>query len=128
MPRGDGSGPAGMGPMTGRAAGYCAGYAVPGFANPYIRGGRAFGGRGRGWRNMYYATGVPGWARFGYTPWWASPPVTPAYNPAAFQQQYAPAGGPEQEKVFLKNLADFLKQELEDIKKRLAELDKADEE
>ncbi|MGI6097596.1 MAG: DUF5320 domain-containing protein, partial [Dethiobacteria bacterium] len=27
MPRGDGSGPAGMGPMTGRAAGYCAGYA-----------------------------------------------------------------------------------------------------
>ncbi|NLC51988.1 MAG: DUF5320 domain-containing protein, partial [Firmicutes bacterium] len=41
---------------------------------------------------------------------------------------YAPAGGPEQEKVFLKNQADFLKQELEDIKKRLAELDKADEE
>jgi hypothetical protein len=28
---GDGTGPAGMGPMTGRAAGYCAGYLVPGF-------------------------------------------------------------------------------------------------
>ena len=38
MPRGDGTGPAAMGPMTGRAAGYCAGYGVPGFANPY--GGR----------------------------------------------------------------------------------------
>ncbi|MBC7077615.1 MAG: DUF5320 domain-containing protein, partial [Synergistales bacterium] len=24
MPRGDGTGPAGFGPMTGRAAGYCA--------------------------------------------------------------------------------------------------------
>jgi len=26
MPRGDGTGPWGLGPMTGRAAGYCAGY------------------------------------------------------------------------------------------------------
>jgi len=42
MPRGDGTGPAGMGPMTGRAAGYCAGYGVPGFMNPVVRGG--FGG------------------------------------------------------------------------------------
>ena len=33
MPRGDGTGPAGMGPMTGRAAGYCAGFNAPGFAN-----------------------------------------------------------------------------------------------
>ena len=47
MPRGDGTGPAGMGPMTGRAAGYCAGYATPGFTNPVPGGG--FGlGRGRG--------------------------------------------------------------------------------
>jgi len=34
MPLGDGTGPAGMGPMTGRAAGYCAGYGVPGYMNP----------------------------------------------------------------------------------------------
>jgi len=33
MPRGDGTGPAGMGPMTGRAAGHCAGYPAPGFMN-----------------------------------------------------------------------------------------------
>jgi len=38
MPRGDRTGPAGIGPMTGRAAGYCAGYNTPGFMNPY--GGR----------------------------------------------------------------------------------------
>ena len=34
MPRGDGTGPNSMGPMSGRAAGYCAGYGVPGFVNP----------------------------------------------------------------------------------------------
>jgi len=33
MPRGNGTGPMGAGPMTGRAAGYCAGFATPGFAN-----------------------------------------------------------------------------------------------
>ncbi|MCK4695414.1 MAG: DUF5320 domain-containing protein, partial [Candidatus Cloacimonetes bacterium] len=46
MPRGDRTGPSGMGPMTGRAAGYCAGYDVPGFANPV--GGRGRFGRGMG--------------------------------------------------------------------------------
>lgn len=39
MPAGDGTGTAGWGPMTGRAAGYCAGYALPGFMNP-VYGGR----------------------------------------------------------------------------------------
>jgi len=34
MPRGDGTGPAGMGPMTGRAAGFCTGYPMPGYMNP----------------------------------------------------------------------------------------------
>ena len=41
MPRGDGTGPAGIGPMTGRAAGYCAGYGIPGYMNP-VGGRRAF--------------------------------------------------------------------------------------
>ena len=39
MPLGDGTGPAGIGPMTGRAAGYCAGFGVPGYMNPAV--GRA---------------------------------------------------------------------------------------
>jgi hypothetical protein len=34
MPFGDGTGPVGLGPMTGRAAGFCAGYPVPGHMNP----------------------------------------------------------------------------------------------
>ena len=67
MPGGDGTGPMGMGPMTGRGAGNCAGFAVPGFVNR-VFGGAFFGrgrGGGRGWRNMFYATGLPGWARVG---------------------------------------------------------------
>jgi hypothetical protein len=39
MPAGDGTGPLGLGPMSGRAAGFCAGYPVPGFMNPIPGGG-----------------------------------------------------------------------------------------
>ena len=69
MPIGDGTGPAGMGPMTGRAAGYCAGYPMPGYMNPYA-GGRIGLGRGIGYAGRmlagpytagrpYYAYGFP---------------------------------------------------------------------
>ena len=59
MPRGDGSGPMGMGPMTGRAAGFCAGYNRAGFMNPAA--GRGLGmGFGRGFRNRFSANVFPG--------------------------------------------------------------------
>lgn len=68
MPRGDGTGPAGQGPMTGRGMGYCAGYDRPGFANPGF-GGRAYGrgfgrgnGRGYGFRNRYAQAPLPEYA------------------------------------------------------------------
>ncbi len=70
MPRGDGTGPRGMGAMTGRTAGFCAGYDMHGFANPVMCRGTGFGrgwaagyGGGRGRRNRFYATGLPGWMR-----------------------------------------------------------------
>lgn len=64
MPFGDGTGPTGVGPMTGRGAGFCAGYAVPGRDN--FAPGRACRRPGaRGWRNRYYATGLTGWQRTG---------------------------------------------------------------
>ena len=68
MPRGDRTGPMGMGPMTGRGAGHCNGFAEPGYTNP-VGFARGFGcgfGRGRGHRNMFRATGMPEWARYGY--------------------------------------------------------------
>lgn len=80
MPRGDGTGPMGMGAGTGRSVGYCAGSEMPGYAHPvpgrgfgmgFARGrgagGRGSGGGGRGWRNMFFATGLPGSMRFGDT-------------------------------------------------------------
>lgn len=47
MPRGDRTGPAGMGPMTGRGAGFCAGNGTAGYMNNagIYGGGRGFGGR-----------------------------------------------------------------------------------
>ncbi len=55
MPGGDRTGPWGAGPRTGRAAGFCAGYEVPGAMNPAVGrglglGGRWGAGRGIGWR------------------------------------------------------------------------------
>ena len=75
MPRGDGTGPMGLGSMTGRGAGYCVGYPVSGYSNPYagrgyIGQGRGRGG-GRGFRNWNYAAGVTGWQRprMGFPAW-----------------------------------------------------------
>jgi hypothetical protein len=130
MPRGDGTGPAGMGPMTGRAAGYCAGYSVPGFANP--AGGRfggagrgyfGYGGRGRGYRNWYNATGLPGWYRYnsGMPAWGGA--VAPTSYPYA-GPSVNPAVTPDQEKEMLKEQAEILKQQIEDIQARMNELEK----
>ena len=123
MPRGDGTGPMGMGPMTGRAAGFCAGYETPGYMNPApVRGsgmgagqGRGFGGGGRGWRNRYYATGMPGWMRFGGYAAPYAPPV-PTQKP-----------DPETEKQALKNQAESLQSQLDFIKKRLDEFESVEE-
>lgn len=41
MPGGDGTGPLGWGPRSGRAVGYCSGYGRPGYANSFP--GRRFG-------------------------------------------------------------------------------------
>jgi hypothetical protein len=57
-------------------AGYCAGFAAPGFAG--ARGARGFGAGGsRGWRHGYHATGMPGWARAGMA-WPGYPYPVPA--------------------------------------------------
>jgi hypothetical protein len=122
MPRGDGTGPAGQGPLTGRGAGYCGGYGVPGYANPAPGYGYGMGwggawGHGRGWRHWYQRTGLPGWARFGYGPGWGVPPSV--YGP------YAAAPSKEQEVEFLRAQAEWLTQEVDAIHQRIAELEQA---
>jgi hypothetical protein len=69
MPFGDGTGPRGMGPMTGRGAGYCAGFGRPDFANPVL-GRRWFGFGWRGWgRGRGHGLGRRWYAPY-YYPWW----------------------------------------------------------
>ena len=124
MPRGDRTGPRGYGSMTGRAAGYCAGYPVPGFMNP-IRGyGRGLGrGLGRGWRRGYgrgYGRG-----------WWTYPPVPtrPQYaDPTVYPPVVQPQS-PEQEVAALENYQKELKaekadleQEMNQVKSRIEEI------
>ncbi len=91
--------------MTGRGAGWCAGYDRPGFSNPMPGRGLGLGagyrGGGRGRRNMYYATGMPGWARPGYVP-----PAPPA----------------EQELTGLRAEAALLAEQLDAIKARIEAL------
>lgn len=120
MPGGDGTGPMGMGPMSGRGAGYCAGYPAAGFMNPVGgRGfcGRGFGGRGggRGRRNMFWATGLPGWARAGWVP------VAGAYPPFG-GTAYASTMPRDVELQTLQHQADYFRGALEEIQKRLDEL------
>ncbi|MBN2258021.1 MAG: DUF5320 domain-containing protein [Anaerolineaceae bacterium] len=102
MPRGDRTGPMGAGPMTGRRAGYCTGNTMPGFAHPVApRYGIGFRGGGRGWRNMFYATGMPGWQRLGYT-----------------------VPSPQEEPELLKEQAKWLKEQLDIINKQIEDLNK----
>ena len=121
MPGGDGTGPGGMGPMTGRAAGYCAGYPVPGYMNPV--GGRGFGwgGGGRGRRNWFYATGMPGWQRAaaGWPAYGGVAPMPAGAWPAA------PAGAAmskEQELAALQGQVEYFEDALDGIKNRIEEL------
>ncbi len=81
MPFGDGTGPMGLGPMTGRAAGFCAGFARSGFTNPIP--GRRFGfgwgmpygypyAGGHGGATPYMGYGYPYYGR-GYIPSYGYP-------------------------------------------------------
>jgi hypothetical protein len=120
MPRGDRTGPEGTGPMTGRGAGYCAGYDVPGYMNsgPGRGFGRGLGyggwGHGHGWRHWYHATGLPGWARFPASPWSAAPEwgVPPAWG----------ARTKEQEAEGLRGQAEWLQEQLNAVQHRINEL------
>ena len=112
MPRGDRRGPMGMGPMTGRGAGFCGGAGAPGFVSrmcgAFLGQGRGRGGRG--WRNMFRATGLPGWMRAGES---GVAPATQA-PPSAVEKQY------------LQDQVEMLQSQLDAVKKRLAEFQTSD--
>ncbi|GAB6137911.1 DUF5320 domain-containing protein [Halanaerobaculum tunisiense] len=103
MPKGDGTGPEGLGAKTGRAAGYCAGFDQPGFANnraPRMGLGRRSTNRGRA---RGFGRGVRGRGRRRNAP---------RFNASAQSMQ--------QEK-------EMLKEELDAIENRLSDLEDEDE-
>ncbi|HDS03542.1 MAG TPA: hypothetical protein ENN72_07545 [Firmicutes bacterium] len=106
MPRGDRTGPNGVGPMTGRAAGFCGGNDRPGYAAGgfFGRGGGFGRGFGRGFNR--------GW---GFRPFsgYGAGPVYPEYTP-------------ERETVDLKEEARLMENRLNEIKQRLADLEKSE--
>lgn len=97
MPGGDRTGPSGQGPMTGRGLGYCAGNDMAGYEERpggFGRGRRRAFGRGR--RHRY------GWGNEFFS-WQATKGVS--------------------EKTLLQNEARILREQLEAIEKRLADLE-----
>ena len=105
MPGFDGTGPRGLGPMTGGGRGFCNPY-MGGMRSPFMgRGfGRGFGmgrGMGRWWMGrMLFPAGA------GMPPFWS--PMTQ-----------------EQEREFLRSQAQALKEELNRIDNRISELERA---
>jgi len=92
-------------------------------------------------RYLYYATGIPGWMRFGYSPGWGGLPpgaqylMTGTWPPAAYPipagmpvppAYPVPAGMPampaQQEISILESQVATLEQQLEQIRKRINEL------
>ena len=91
MPGFDRTGPDGMGPMTGGRRGLCGSGNNRRFASSP--------GRGRGYRNIYRNSGMPGRTEYGYT------------GPSIMDR--------DEELDFLKEQETFLKNELESVEKRL---------
>ena len=108
MPRGDRTGPGGLGPRTGRAAGYCAGYPVPGFMNPTPGFGRGYGrGYGRGFGRR--------WGRR----WGGYPPQYPYAYPPPIIPVRAPPQSAEQELTAIEEYRKELRAEKADLDKEM---------
>lgn len=121
MPGGDGTGPGGQGPMTGRGLGYCAGYSSPGFTKGPGMGmawgrGRAAFGAGRG---MAWGRGRGRGRRI-----WAAPAYQPGVAPQTQTYGNVPSGqlDKDQELNMLKQEKNYLESELEGIKKAMEDI------
>ena len=115
MPRGDRTGPTGAGPRTGRVKGFCMGFGIPGTFNRsqnFVSPGRG-GGQGR--RNRFLHTGLAGWQRsagFGF-----------GRGPRGFSTSSDSGFMPEDQLETLKAQAEHLEEALNEIKRRIQEVE-----
>ena len=119
MPRGDRTGPEGLGSRTGRALGYCAGYNSPGFTRGLARGGAGFGfgrGRGRGFGRGFWRWRRDFWPVGNYP--------EPYYIPGPYPENIPSEYTKDDEKEYLENMVKGLEEELDAVKRRLQELSK----
>jgi hypothetical protein len=104
MPGFDGTGPRGMGPITGGGRGFCSPWGI----------GGAFAGYGTAPRVGY---GYPYYGRAGaFYPFYGAPTSAPGATP------FAPTMTREQELDFLKNQAQAMRGQLGEIESRIQEL------
>ena len=109
MPGFDGTGPAGGGSMTGWGRGYCNTGASFGLGRSWSRRSVGLGyGRGRGYRHMFWETGLPRWARR-RSDW-----------PGRYREPYYSR---EDEVRMLKEEAEALKDDLMTIERRMNDLE-----
>jgi hypothetical protein len=121
MPRGDQSGPMGMGPRTGRGLGYCTGSGEPGYMHPGPGYEYGWGMAWRRGRRGSYRRGGRGWGPMGYgygpMPYDAPWPVAPVDTEAQM----------EREMMALKSQAGWLQEQLDLIQARMEELNRPTE-
>lgn len=110
MPGFDGKGPAGVGPMTGGGRGFCASPHPGMAAQPFARGFFGRGG-GRGRRNRFFATGLAGWQR-------------DASGFPDFGWSSGSSWTAQDEKQALMDQVEFLKEQINELKNRIAMLEK----
>ena len=120
MPGFDGTGPRGMGPMTGGGRGFCSPWGIGatlrgGMVPPYPQAPYPFHG---GYAPYGSPRGIPYYG--GY-----APGTSPYYGVAskAGMTPFAPQMTREQELDFLKNQAQAAKGQLEEIEARISELE-----
>jgi hypothetical protein len=121
MPRGDKTGPWGLGPKTGRAAGYCAGYDAPGYINPTPGFSRGYGwGFGRGWRRGYGRGFGRGFSRRWRGRMWSYPPRQPfMYPPIQSRSTKQELTALEEYKKELEEERNLIDQEIRELKKEI---------
>jgi hypothetical protein len=113
MPGFDGTGPAGSGPMTGGGRGYCSSAGSYNFGRPWLRHGSGFGyGRGRGYRHIFWETGLPQWGRD---------------DPSMWGPYLRPVASKKSEIAILKDEAEALKDSLNAIQERIQDLEGEEE-